>query len=121
MNRVIHFEIHADHPERAVAFYKSVFSWHVEKWPGPIDYWLAHTGEGEGIDGAIKKRMVPALTDSITSFVCTIGVDSIDDIVRKIATNGGSVIMPKTEIPGVGWHAYCKDTEGNLFGLMQEK
>ena len=22
-------------------------------------------------------------------------------------------------MPGVGWMAYCKDTEGNTFGLMQ--
>jgi hypothetical protein len=22
-------------------------------------------------------------------------------------------------IPGVGWQAYCKDTEGNLFGIHQ--
>jgi len=21
--------------------------------------------------------------------------------------------------PGVGWLAYCKDTEGNIFGMMQ--
>jgi predicted enzyme related to lactoylglutathione lyase len=23
-------------------------------------------------------------------------------------------------IPGVGWLAYCKDTEGNVFGIMQD-
>jgi len=27
--------------------------------------------------------------------------------------------MPKTAIPGVGHFAYCEDTEGNLFGVMQ--
>jgi uncharacterized protein len=27
--------------------------------------------------------------------------------------------MPKTAIPGVGYLAYCSDTEGNVFGLMQ--
>jgi len=27
--------------------------------------------------------------------------------------------MPKDAIPGVGWFAYCKDTEGNMFGIME--
>ncbi len=32
MPRVVHFEIHADDPERAVRFYKKVFGWKIEKW-----------------------------------------------------------------------------------------
>ncbi len=28
--------------------------------------------------------------------------------------------MPKTTLPGVGYLAYCQDTEGNVFGVMQE-
>jgi predicted enzyme related to lactoylglutathione lyase len=27
--------------------------------------------------------------------------------------------MPKMAVPGVGWLAYAKDTEGNIFGIMQ--
>jgi len=27
--------------------------------------------------------------------------------------------VPKMPIPGVGWLAYAKDTEGNIFGIMQ--
>jgi hypothetical protein len=27
--------------------------------------------------------------------------------------------LAKMPIPGVGWLAYVKDTEGNLFGMMQ--
>jgi hypothetical protein len=29
-------------------------------------------------------------------------------------------LSPKTTIPGVGYHAYCQDTEGNVFGIMQD-
>jgi predicted enzyme related to lactoylglutathione lyase len=32
---------------------------------------------------------------------------------------GGQVISPKTPIPGVGYFAQCKDTEGNIFGISQ--
>lgn len=29
------------------------------------------------------------------------------------------VVHDKTVIPGVGSFAYCKDTEGNTFGIME--
>jgi predicted enzyme related to lactoylglutathione lyase len=50
----------------------------------------------------------------------TIGVDSVDEFLNKIEAAGGAVIAPKTAVPGVGWFAYCADTEGNLFGIMED-
>jgi predicted enzyme related to lactoylglutathione lyase len=32
---------------------------------------------------------------------------------------GGTVAVPKMPIQGVGWLAYAKDPDGNIFGLMQ--
>ena len=29
------------------------------------------------------------------------------------------IALPRMPIPTVGWLAYAKDTEGNLFGMMQ--
>ena len=37
----------------------------------------------------------------------------------KGLTLGASVALPKMPIPGMGWLAYLKDTEGNVFGMMQ--
>jgi predicted enzyme related to lactoylglutathione lyase len=113
--RVIHFEIPADDPERAVKFYQKVFGWEINKW-GPADYWLAKTGtEGEpGINGAIMTRETQKTT------VNTISVSSVDEFAQKIVEGGGKVVAPKMAIPGVGYFAYCVDTEGNVFGVMQE-
>ena len=57
MLRVTHFEMPADDPERLAEFYTNVFGWTVEKWDGPVDYWLVMTGdEGvPGIDGGIRR------------------------------------------------------------------
>ena len=41
MPRIVHFEIPAENPERAVKFYQKVFNWKIEKWAGPMDYWDA--------------------------------------------------------------------------------
>jgi predicted enzyme related to lactoylglutathione lyase len=55
----------------------------------------------------------------VTSFVCTVQVPSVDDYFAKAQKLGGTVALPKMPIPGVGWIAYCKDPDGNIFGLHQ--
>lgn len=116
MPRVVHFEIHAEQPERAVAFYSQIFGWDIQKWEGPMPYWLVSTGpDGTlGINGGICQRMDPA-----TTTVNTVDVPSVDEYVAKITAHGGRIAMPKMAIPGVGWLAYLIDTEGNTFGIMQ--
>jgi predicted enzyme related to lactoylglutathione lyase len=51
--------------------------------------------------------------------VCTVDVDSVDAYAAKITANSGQIVVPKMPVPGVGWLAYAKDTEGNIFGFMQ--
>jgi uncharacterized protein len=51
--------------------------------------------------------------------VITINVDSIDKALGQVEANGGSVVQPRTEIPGMGAFAYFKDTEGNTMGLWE--
>ena len=57
MLRVVHFEIHAQDPARAVRFYAQVFGWRAQRW-GSEEYWLLTTGSAaeRGIDGAILAR-----------------------------------------------------------------
>jgi predicted enzyme related to lactoylglutathione lyase len=116
MNRVTHFEISADDPERASEFYSKVFGWNIQKWEGPVDYWLVTTGEegDPGIDGALQRRPEPPV-----GTINTIGVSSIDEYMEKVTANGGKVVKDKVVIPGIGSHAYCEDTEGNVFGIFE--
>jgi len=116
MNRIVHFDLYADDPGRAVKFYGTVFGWKAEKWNGPMEYWLITTGPDEkpGINGGIGQRQDPA--DHATN---TIDVPSVDEFLVKVKTAGGKVLEPKMPIPGVGWFALCVDTEGNKFGLIE--
>jgi predicted enzyme related to lactoylglutathione lyase len=113
--KVVHFEIPADNPERAVKFYKKVFNWKIEKWAGPMDYWLVTAGEEKepGINGAITPKA------NLTVTTNTINVPSVDDFIEKIKEAGGKVVQGKMAVQGVGYMAYCMDTEGNVFGIMQ--
>lgn len=116
MSRVIHFEIPAAEPERAVKFYGKVFGWKFDKWNGPMEYWMVNTGaDGKpGINGGMLRKPGPvAVTTN------TIDVESVDKAIDDIVKAGGKLAMPKSPIPGVGYFAYCEDTEGNVFGVMQ--
>ena len=115
-SRVIHFEIPADDPQRAVDFYTRVFDWTFQKWAGPQDYWLVTTGASQepGINGGLLKRQHPGM-----STVNTVQVTNLDQTVAQIEKAGGHTVVPRMAIPGVGHLAYCSDTENNVFGVMQ--
>ena len=121
MPRVIHFEIHAGEPERAINFYQKLFNWTFQKWEGPMPYWLVITGpDGQpGINGGLVLRRGEIDGQAVIAYVCTVDVVSLDESVETATANGGSMALPKMAVPGVGWLAYCKDTEGNIFGMMQ--
>lgn len=116
MPRVIHFELNVKDVDKALKFYKTVFGWKIEKWEGPIDYWLIMTGEENkpGIDGGLgyEEKDFPKVVN-------TIDVDNIDEIIKKVEENGGKIIREKHAVPGVGWLAYFQDTEGIVTGIMQ--
>ena len=117
MPRVIHFEICADDPGQAVKFYTEALGWKISKWEGPMEYWLIRTGEEEGepgIDGAIMGR-----EDDWTT-INTISVPSLDEYRQRVEKAGGKVVSPRQTVPGVGYHSYCLDTEGNVFGILEE-
>ena len=116
MNRVTHFEIPSDNPEGLMDFYKKAFSWNYIQF-GQEPYWLAMTGDAStpGINGAIMKKKHPQ--QPITN---SIGVEDIDASIKSIEAAGGTIVVPKTAIPGVGWLSYFKDPDQNIFGIMQD-
>ena len=116
MPRPVHFEIPAENPQRAIDFYSKVFGWKFSKWDGPMDYWIINTGEEPepGINGGLMQRRDPH-----QPCVNTIGVANLDESIRAVVATSGEIAVPKMPVPGVGWLAYCKDTEGHIFGMMQ--
>ena len=125
MDKVVHFEITFDDHARAKDFYGSVFDWdlsdndmgngvvYTTAITVPIDEQQRPKEPGAingGFTGRSKETPAP---------VITIGVDSIDDTLKKVEAGGGSTITPRTPIPGMGAFAYFKDSEGNTMGLWE--
>lgn len=119
MNRVVHFEFTVENSDRTAKFYSETFGWKISGWGGPMNYWLISTGpkEDAGIDGGFMLRS--ERDENLgKGTINTIEVSSVDEYIKKIEENGGKVVSPKMPIPGVGYMALCKDTEGNTIGIM---
>jgi len=119
---IIHFDIPAKDIAKMRKFYADVFGWKIEKWPGPgMEYWIIHTVPDDekgqplrsGVNGGMGKK------EKDEKPLNYISVESVDEYSKKIEKLGGRIILPKQEIPGIGWIAVAIDPEGNPFGIMQ--
>ncbi len=117
MGRVTHFELPTTDAAKSRKFYETVFGWQFTKWgEGSMEYWLIKTGEPgtPGIDGGLG-----GAANDLKGTVNTVEVDNIDVALQKAEANGGQVIMPKDEIPGVGLLAYVREPGGAVVGIFQ--
>ena len=122
MSRAVHFEIHASNPQSVIAFYSGLFGWGFNKWEGG-EYWMIHTGPDDqpGINGGLipRRGSLPESMAAVNAFVITVDVDDVDAAVERALAAGGVSAAPKMAVPGIGWLAYLKDPDGNIFGVMQ--
>src|SRR5260370_33717824 len=109
MPRVVHFEIPAEDPQRAAAFYKKAFGWKIEKWPGPMEYWMVTTGPDDtpGINGGLMKK------GDVAGVTNTIDVESVEKAVAAVTGGGGKESMSKAPLSTVGDFCDAKITNGS--------
>jgi uncharacterized protein len=128
MNRVVRFEIHAKNADVMHKFYEDVFGWKITDLKLPFaQYRSIVTGNeatnepGSGINGALigRRGSLPTGNEPVNAFVCTIDVEDIDATLLKIKECGGTTALEKMQVAGVGFLAYQKDPEGNIFGVLQ--
>jgi predicted enzyme related to lactoylglutathione lyase len=122
MANIGHFMIPADDVGRARRFYSTLLGWKIEPTPMPLDpgmealqYHDIRTGPAEagGLNGGgLYKRH---MNEPILNFVI---VEDIDSVLANVEKLGGKILLPKTEIKGVGLNAMIQDSEGNTIGLL---
>ena len=118
MNEPAYFEIQADNIARASHFYEQIFGWKfIKEEVMPIEYWRIETG---GLRGGLLKRPAGVLEQSgMNAYVCSMEVESFDEMAKKIVSLGGLVALPKFAVPGKCWQGYFLDTERNTFGIFE--
>jgi predicted enzyme related to lactoylglutathione lyase len=109
--KVVHVEFPSQDTDRAQKFWEGVGGWSIQDsgMPG-IDYRMFQEGDQGGA--------VYTMDDSPQGPVLYYGSDDIDADIAKVRELGGEA-KDKEPIPGVGWFARAKDTEGNAFSLFQ--
>lgn len=115
-----HFAIYTEDLDRAKAFYSQVFNWGFAGY-GPQDFAQikSNTSDQGQLIGALQDRKYQLTAEKVIGFECSIRVEDVDAIAALVTENGGEILMPKTEIPQVGWLIKFKDTEGNIVCAME--
>lgn len=114
---VVHFEIGCQNLARTSAFYGGLLGW-------TYDQSMPSMAMVDNLGGYVKNP-----TDGIGGHLSTLGhephqyvtiyamVPDIEATLKKAKRLGGTTIIPKQEVPGMGWFAWLGDPEGNVIGL----
>lgn len=126
MDGVNLFNLPVDDMERAKEFFTKTFGWTLFPTGMEGDHHFATTvptdengipSEPGGINGGLLKR--GAYEQKVASIF--IKVNSIDETIDKVKTNGGELVLAKVPIADFAYLAQIKDTEGNLISLWEDK
>jgi uncharacterized protein len=114
-NPVMHFELIAKNPDRLKDFYRRLFGWRQEEFPG-MGYALLHADAGKGIGGGLGSPE-GGLPPGLAVYV------EVDDVEKALASarelGAAKVLQEPSDVPGIGRFAVFTDPEGNRIGLWK--
>jgi uncharacterized protein len=108
--QLVYFEVPAQDADRAQTFYEDLFGWKFQSWEGPMDYRM--------VDGAQPGGAIYPSQEGERDPIVYFDTDDIDATLARVRELGGEA-EEKMPIPGIGWMARTKDTEGNSISLFQ--
>lgn len=116
-------ELYTTNAGQAKRFYDSVFDWDYEDvaLPGGAgNYVIASRSGGgqEGSHGGIMQLGTEMLPDGFSYWQPYFSVADCDAVAATADEKGGTVLMPGTDMEGVGRMALLKDPEGAFFALL---
>ncbi len=95
----------------AKEFYNKVAGWGTQAWEGPSPYTM-WTTNGIPIGGMVALNDEMRKNGVGPSWLASVGVDNVDDTVKKATGLGATVVAPPMDIPGAGRYAIVKDPQG---------
>ena len=119
------FEMFADVPERAMAFYSALFAWSFARLESSGESWSISFTASLGIPaGRLLKRdgiLIgnPRLQSYVNACVLHLYVPDIEATLVQAAKLGGIVRSARLKVPGLEQHSYLMDPEGNMLCVVQ--
>ena len=130
MDPIVHFEIPVNDLDKARSFYGPLFGWNLQDWTmpdgsvyvgvhtTPIDEKTLMPLKPGAINGGIMQRNDKV--KDVRGAIIAVNVPSIDEKVKEVEKVGGTLVMSKTDVMGMGFYAYIQDPEGNVLGLWED-
>ena len=110
---IVHFEIRADDPDAARAFYGKLFGWEY-----PAGGMPGYTYVESGVPGAIPGGIGPTQGGSGLATVF-VGGEDVDATLKAAETLGATIVQPATKVPGVTFGLFA-DKEGHVVGVAAQ-
>ncbi len=107
---VVHFQIGGRNADQLRGFYQGVFGWEIDT-PSPIG--SIRTQAEVGINGGLHQ-----INEAQAPYLAVyVAVDDLATAVERTEALGGTVVVPPTDVDGVGAFAMVQDPEGNCIGM----
>jgi predicted enzyme related to lactoylglutathione lyase len=107
--KLTHVEWPAEDTSRARKFWGGLFGYEFQSYEGPVEYHMFQGEPGGAIYPSQSGERGP---------VVYFDTSDIDASMKQVRDLGGWC-DDKAPVPGMGWYARCKDTEGNSFSFWQ--
>ena len=109
---VVHFEIGIRRSEQAKQFFSALFGWEIQT-QGPA--LMIATGSAEGIQG----NLAQSETEPKSYVTIYVQVDDVAATLNHVERLGGKILVPASEVPGMGHFAWFSDLDNNAIGLWK--
>jgi uncharacterized protein len=113
---IVHFEIGVRDLSKAREFYGPLFGWEFSTYGSAA--MIGNIGAmvgAPGIGGHINSLGHPPHNYCVVYAQ----VDDLEATIAQAQKLGGKLLVPATEVPGMGHFAWLADSEGNTFGLWK--
>jgi predicted enzyme related to lactoylglutathione lyase len=113
---IVHIEIPATSASAAGKFYREVFGWKVEA--DQMYNYVQFQAEGGPGGGFVEPGQAGPVEYKLDRLLVYLATDDINATLAAIEAHGGKTVLPKTEIPHIGWWAVFTDPSGNHLALF---
>lgn len=114
---IVHVEIPARDLEAAGQFYARVFDWQLDLSMPEYPQFQAEGGPGGAFVAVSDTPSEHGLKFTPGEVLIYLGTDDIDAVLASVESHGGKTLLPRTEIPTIGYWAMFQDPSGNRIGL----
>lgn len=114
---IVHIEIPAKDRQESMKFYGELFGWDTQEFPEMMYATWASGSVGGGFS-PVGDFPEMNLSTKPGDILLHIESEDIEADLAKIEERGGKTVLPKTDIPGIGWFAVFEDLTGNHVALF---